>query len=357
MAAGDFSPSALLAVKLKAEQMWTDGQWAAELTPQAESAIAVLENQTARITPLETTDKDLSVIVNWLNTCAIVAEDCESNCDITEPEMETSQETYALDICKKTGFSVDVEKLRTNAYNFDEIVPKGLAACVKTLDEFWAKTILAKLQSFAGINVDPSPMTFNVPTLTTNTGAIGGTTALVPHLIQQSIKNNMRSSYLISDGTAGAMYVNWLNAQFNAGNAEGKGDTARANALKMYFDLFNFSAAGIGADLFLIGKGAVAFTARARNPDVPTLIGGSVQHTLFTVKSNALAGVKYDVLYTITCNTVGGKSHYLHTWRVETNGGVFLNPAGCPVTIDAVEYEPTGVLAYELGDGAGAPAP
>src|SRR5688572_19409416 len=166
MAAGDFSPSALLSIKLKAEQMWTDSRLAADFKANAATAVAVKQNSTATFRELENPEKENTVIVNFINPCAIVAEDCESDCDITAPELESAGKTYTLDLCKEVKFSVDAEKLRTNAYSVEEVAARGLAQAIKTLDEWWAQQNLVKLKAFAGINVSPEPGTYAAGTTT-----------------------------------------------------------------------------------------------------------------------------------------------------------------------------------------------
>ena len=75
MAAGNFTASELQLVTLKAAQFYKDNT--ALYMPEANSAIAVLENQTARFKEFEDVNKDKKVKVTWLDACGIVAEDCE----------------------------------------------------------------------------------------------------------------------------------------------------------------------------------------------------------------------------------------------------------------------------------------
>lgn len=347
MAAGDFSASALLDINLKAEAMWSNGAQAAMYQSHADSAKAVLENQTARFTELNDKDKDLKVKVTWLNPCGIVDEDCEGNCDISEPEIEAEAKEYEYDICRKTGFSVNRDTLRTSSYDAEEVRARGMAMSIKKLDEFWAKQVLLKAKAFAGINVAPSPWTFNGTTMDTEVPTASYDLTMIPYLMKQAMLNQLSSPYYIEKGD---LYVPYLNAKFNAGNAEGKGDQARINALNMYFDMWNFAAAGITEDLFAIDASAIAMKTHAKHPDSPMLIGGSVQHTIYTVNSQMLPGVKYDVFYTLACQeqVISGKTRtqYVDTWRLETNGLIALNPEACEVTVSGTTYRPNGVLSY-----------
>lgn len=358
MANGVFTASELLQVRLKAEQMWTDSQYAASLAPEAEAAKAVLQHQTARFQVLDNVDKDQKIRVTFIDACGVEAADCVDTCDIVGDELSTGSKEYEPNICKEAAFSVDVTKLRTNDYGQEEIVARGLAAAVKALDEFWAQKVLAKTKTFAGVNVAPAPFTYDNTEKTTKFPAVPegrSKLQLLANFIQQAKLNRIASPYIIDNGT---FFVDMMNAAFDSGNAEGKGYAARLTALgnMLHDDQFNFAAAGLTDSLFMIGAGAIAFKTVNKHPDTPTLIGGNVQETLYTVPSNALPGVKYDVTYTINCVITGSKKHNVHVWQLRTNGLIELNPEGCPVTAQVdgspTVVTPTGVLSYTETAGA-----
>lgn len=345
MAAGDFTNSELLETRLKAEQYWKNAQNSATYAPQAAAAQAVLANQTMHFSEFEDENKDRKVRVTWIDACGVEVDDCVSNCDITAPELESKSKLYVPDICKQVGFSVDVTKLRTNEYTSDEVIMKGFASRIKALDEFWARQILVKLAGYAGINVAPAPYTFDVANMTTNIPATQYNLKMLANLLQQAALNRMPDNYIIENG---ALWVEMLNANFDAGNFDGKGDAARLSALQKLLtnDQFNFAAAGLTEDLFLIGKGAVAFQTLNKVKKEVVDIGGKVGIKTFQTPSIALPGVSYDTHYTVTCQTINNQAHYFHTWRFETHGIVALNPEGCPVTVGGNVYTPTGVLSY-----------
>jgi hypothetical protein len=345
MAAGTFSPSALLNIQLKAESMWSEGQFSTDLVAESEAAQAVLRNQTARLTELTNPEKENTAVVTWIKTCDIVDEACETNCDLDEPELETVNKSYELDMCRKSGFSVDAFKLRTNTYEVEELAARGLAAALKELDEWWAKQALLKLKTFQGVNVKASPHTWDAANLRTSVAGASYNRTLVPYLMQTAIMNRMKNSYFISNEE---LWYDWQNALFDAGNLDGKGAMARIAALgdNLTFDLFNFTAAGLAEDLYMVDRNAVAFITKAINPETPTEFGGGIQQTRYRVASPTLPGISYDVYYKLNCKTVSGVEHIYHTWRIETRGGIFLNPERCTVTVSSVDYEPTGVLAF-----------
>ena len=364
MAAGDFSASLLSVIKVKAEKMWTDGMQAADYAPNADAAVAVIQNQTARFGELNRRDKDNSIDVTWIKTCGRTTADLAGNCNLEEDELETAKKNYQFDIGQKTGFSVDREKLRTNMYEYMEEVAAGLANSVKLLDEYWAQKVLTKVKTFASTNLAPKPFTFDATknaTIVPN-AMYGNVTSPVSGFRlpsawhKMAIQNKMNAPYFIDNGR---IYIDLLDAMLQADGANGadKGAGRRAKKLNITSDLFNFGAAGIAnVSTFMINKNAVAFKTYNRHADKPLFIGGKVGQTHYTIKSIALAGVKYDVIHEVKCKEVGGVTHFYDTWRLITRGGVWLNPESCPVTIasgsnpPAGTHTPSGVLSFVSDD-------
>lgn len=345
MAAGDFSASALIQIKLKAEQMWTDSRLAADKKANAAAAVAVKTNSTARFQILTDPDKENTAKVTFVNPCAVTADDCTSDCDIDGNELETGGKEYALDLCKESKFSVNAETLRTNTYSVEEVAAEGLAAAIKELDEWWAQQVLVKLKAFSGINVSAAPYTYAAGTTTIPNASYN--LSAITEIMYDAILNKMSSNaYYVNNGD---LWTAWTNAVLNAGNAEGKGDAEKIKQLRMYFDLFNFGPAGITESIFAVSPSAIAFVTKTRHSDTPQVVAGSVQQTRYTVPSSVIPGVKYDVFYGLKCKTVNGNENLYHSWKVKTRGGIFLNPEGCPVVVGGNTYTPTGVLSYTHG--------
>lgn len=345
MASGDFSKSQLLAIRNKAEAMWKDSRLEAEFKPYSDTAKAVLENQTARFPELANRDKDRTAVVTFINACGIEAKDCEPNCDLGGDELESGSKEFEIDLCKMTEFSIDAEKSRTNEYEVQEIAARGLAMATKALDEWWSRQTILKLKSFAGVNVAPAPFTYDPVDKSTDVPAENFNLGIVANLIQQAYLNKMGNPYFINNGS---LWLEWFNKQLDA--ADTKANAARLALLRMYFDQMNFAQAGVAEDLFMVSPGAIAMMTKNRNPDVPNVVGGKIQQTRYTIPSISLPGVKYDAYYSLECKVIGGKSHDFHSWRFETNGGIWLNPEGCPITLNVggqpTVMTPTGVLSY-----------
>lgn len=345
MDAGIFTAAELIAVRLKAEQAWANSQYASSLKPKAAAAQAVIANQTATFEVLNNRDKDLSVDILFIDACGDEAVDCEATCSIDAPELAANKITVAPNICKEAKFKIDVTKLRKSEYTESELILNGYAKLTKSLDEFWAQQILAKLKLFAGVNVAPAPFTYDAVGKTTEVPAADYNLKILGNWLQQAELNSIENPYFIDNGH---LFLDLMNARFDAGNLDGKGLAARMQELEsmLTIDQYNFAKAGLTEDTFLIGAGAVAFKTVNKHPDIPMNVGGKVGRVLSTINSNLLTGVKYDLTYETTCEVVGGEEHYFHTWRARTHGLVELNPKGCPVTIGGTTVEPTGVLSY-----------
>lgn len=355
MAQGDFSPAKLLDIQLKAEAMWQGAQ-ALQNPVNAESAKAVLDNQTAQFSEFDDyTTKNKKVVVTWLKTCDMEDEECVSNCTIEGDEIEAASKAYEPNICRQVSFSVDATEGRNDSYETDMKIATAMSKAITKLDEFWAKQVLASIDLFAGDNAFPAPYTYSSAQKSTYIPEAEYNLNMYAHLILQAQRNLLGNAYYIDNGDLMA-YI--LNAQLSAGNADGKGDQARAQALNMYHDLFSFGKAGVSDTLFAISPDAVAMKTVNYNPATTQVLGGSVQQTIYRVNSRAFGSrVQYDVYYQLSCKTVNGKAHYIHSFRVETNGFVALNPEGCPITVGGTTIQGTGILGYTKGTAPVTPEP
>lgn len=341
MAEGDFSATALSRITLRAQQMWTTNTTQA---PEANvvTVRTVMENQTATLTELEDRTKDKSVRITWVDACALAVRDCTPDCEITGPTAGTLFKDYDLDLCQEVSFSVDEFTFRTQSGQMEDVVAPLLNNAIAALDGWYNTQTLLRLKTFAGVNAVPAPYTYAAGTTTIPSAAYNRT--IIANLIFQAMRNKFNNPYFINNGD---LYVDFLNAQFDAGNAAGAGDKARIDALRrMVYDLDGFYTAGLTESIFVVNPAAVAVATKVRNPVAPRKL---VDVTEYTVPSRSLPGVTYDAFYQIKCQVIGGESHYLHSWKLKTRGGIFLNPAGCPVSIGGATYTPTGVLSYTRG--------
>lgn len=363
--AGDFSKTRIQKIQLKAEKMYKDAAAFSDLEPQADAAVIVASRQTAKFQELDKDGKKNKVAVSWIKTCDIVVQDCTTDCELTGPELDTDAKEYEYDLCKEVGFSVDATKTETDIYNEDELIARGLNAARKALDEWYAQMMLIKIKSFAGINQYPQPFTYD-PAINATVvpdamyGDPMGTTSgfRLPTIFdKQMMLNNMKNVYYIDNGR---LYLDYQNSLLVKTGSDGASIAtgARAAKLDVNFDMVNFNRAGItDATTFAIAKSAIAFRTKTKWNPTPQVLPGKVQQTVWTIPSLVIPGVSYDVYYQFTCEVIGGETHYKHTYKVKTRGGIWLNPEACPVTVGGQSYKPTGIITYvsdaEIEDNTG----
>lgn len=334
MSQGNFTCGDLLEVQAISDNIWADNRTKIDYVAEAEVARRVLENQTATFTEL-TGDKDRDVSVKWLNACAITVQDCTDDCTISGPELEGACQNYRLERCKESPFSVNLLlEQRTSLYENKEKIAKGLMKAKKALDEYIARVVVQEIDSFAGVNAHTS--NFTVSGTDTLIPSSAWTSGLAAYWMLVKMKNKFNAPWLLSGEN---LFMSNMNAMWNSGNADGKGDAARAGVLPIYFDVFNVDTT-LTPDkkTFMIEKGAVALISKAQfgayTAASPLDLG---KHGLrWSEPSMNLPGIVYDVIYDTTC----ANSEITGAWKVKAfKFDTFLNPTGCTTTN-------TGVLSF-----------
>lgn len=344
--AGDFTKSQHLNFLLKAEEIWKEGKFSDNLKAHADSLIKQLQNQTAKFQELDNKDKDNSVDVTWLKMCGETTSDFvdDERCEVNGNELETDSKTYAYDRGQKWGFSINEEKIRTGTYEVAEQVAYGLMEGDKLLSEWWNKQLLLFYKASAGDNIAvikdiDDIFSWNSGTKTAEVGAGNYNVGIIASLIQQMIINQVNTGWYVNDGT---LFQSWKNAGLDSGNLDGDGNDKRTKEIDLMFDMWNFAAAGLSENMFLVDRNAIALKTYTRYTDAPVVKGGKINQTRYRMKSNILPGVYWDVVYELKC--VDGED--IHTWELRTKGGIFLNPEPCPITINGTQYTPNGVWMF-----------
>jgi hypothetical protein len=334
--AGVLYPSDLVAIQIKAEDIWANDPRMADYIPNAKSAQVILETQTAQFQALKDPNKDRTVQVAWLDQCDAEAEDCDGQCDIDGTIASTSTQNYDLTTCKKVGFKVPERLLRTNMFGMEDFVARQHLKMLKTLDEYWAVQVVSTIDANKGVNAYTGMYTVN-----------GDTTEIPPsawtpnlfgyfELVKQL--NKITGAFLL---TGQNLFLQDWQVKMNQANGEGKGAANMINTLRTEFDLFNLTSAGVGSSSFLVHPNALALITKSENIDFtaanPKMYQGKdIHQARYHVPSNTLQGVFYDVRYGLVCE---GDEIY-HVWQYQTIGDVLVNPAGC-------DTNRTGILGFD----------
>lgn len=339
-----FTNSQLAKVQLKGEEIMADGQIADQYIANAEAARAILENQTIEVKPLsDDPKKDKDVEVTFIDTCGIEDQECPADvCNFTSPELATKKVPFLLNLCRASFFSVDETDVAKSIYGKDDAVAKGQLTALNKLDEYVSRQALIALNANAGTNLYPLPYSYDPATKSTDIPEADYNRKIVPYFEKMAMMHKIPQPYYIDNGQ---LWIDWRNAQLDAGNADGRGDKARVDAIKLYFDMFGFAAAGITPDdTFLVGKHAVGIAHRTFNENyvdnAVTLNLKNGNQTRYKVTSNNLVAsggksIEYDAYYQIECS---GK-RVKHSWMFVYTGGIFVAPEGCTEGV-------TGIMSF-----------
>lgn len=267
-----------------------------------------------------------SLTVQWGIDTGDVA-DCTDDCTLEGTEGDGAEVVINAPLCKEITFSVSEESIRRQGmYDSPEAVLRAtqaeltrlLAVKAAKLDTWVnAQTVIRlkalhdapKAGTFAGVGVLTSGV-IDVPTANYNRKIVG-------ELIRMARLNQMGSPYMV-DG--GRLFVDWINAQFDGANDNGRGDAARIAFFREYFDLEGFMDAAITEDTFLIKPGAVGLFYKSFLPSTPRETAAGQIWTNF--RSNNLTDMLYDAVFEEACTMVGSHPVTVHTGKLKAHIGV-----------------------------------
>lgn len=328
---GSFDETILLNQRVMADELMFDDRIKQQVTPQYEILNAIRAAQTAIVETPVTRRKDADVEVIWENFCDITAAECATDCDFTGNKSSTNAQTYSPSFCKEVKITMDERDFIDN--EFDINIAKALLKADKELTEAFAQYAVAQLEAFKGVNM-----------LTTGKGTVSGTDtfilpaywtpAIAAYFSRVSIMNRFTNPIFLSGSL---LWEQFMVAQANAANADGKGDWALWAGMQPYFDMFNVDSVN-DPDLkaYLISMGSVAMVNKFYNPAVPERL---MDYTRYTMPSRFMSGMTYDVFYDNECTT---NRFAIHNYVIRFKGDIYLNPEGC-------EANNTGVLAFTCG--------
>jgi hypothetical protein len=331
MAAGDFSATTLVKVTQKADSMWADSQLAADYVSNAETLKAVISEQTARLTMVEDPEKDYDVRLDWMNACDETTDAGSNDCTIGGAELESGSKSYKITGVRHYGFNVKEKLFRGNSLDMDEAIAKGFLKADKVLSEYIAKAGVSFIEANEGTNTYDGQGYWTINGTETDVAAANLTVGIMPHLLLAGQLNKMTNPFILS-GTN--LYIaNW-NALIDQPNGEGKGNAARVNTIRKYFDVFNIDVTNSPAfKTYLIDRGALAFASKAYYGATPTVYKTQDR---WSIASRNVPGLRYDVVYTNEC----ASNEIVHKFSVYARYNYFLNPTGCTATR-------TGILTFK----------
>jgi hypothetical protein len=337
MSAGQFTCSQLVDVQVKAEQIWADNASKKDYIANVETIKAVISEQTAQLKPELATEKDNQVKIAWIKDCDDSSAPCTDECSVGGNEVEVACDTHTLTLCRKVGFTVKEKALRNNMFNPEEFIAKAMMRKKKTLDEWLTTQVVTYINANVGVNQ-----------YTGSKGTVSGFNTYIPasywnaglfsYFALVSKKNKFSDSFLLSGDN---LYEAEWNAAYNKSNPDGQSDAAKFGSMRKYFDVFNIDTL-LDPDkkTFLIDRGALAFVSKTYYTPQPRDYGANVG-IKYSVPSENIEGVSYDVTYKIRCLS----DEIYHDYSLQTKAGIFINPKGC-------NLNNTGIISFTCGTGS-----
>jgi hypothetical protein len=326
---------------VKQELMWADSQRKADYQANAVAANALIENTTARLEILsDVSDKKTrKAKIYWNDVCGVTPGTTAPNfCTITGTAPNSAAKEFEITKYATSSFELDEALYVNNQLKLDEVFADTMLKHLKALDEKIAQVSVSSLDAFVQANA--------------NTGGIGCTDetgdwvetfinpsywspSIMSYFAKTAILNKFSNPFLL-DGSN--LFDHYTLAQVNSANADGKGAANMFSLMKMYSDLFNVEAVSAGST-YMINRGTVAFASKAWwtgvSQNAPVVDSEGRQK--FSIKSNNIQGLEYDVYITSTCSGRFEKHNVLIVAEYD-----ILN--GAPACDDA-----TGVLKFTCG--------
>ena len=339
---GVFSETQLQLLRAKADEIMFDDRIKQQYMPQIGIIDGLRAVNTAQVNPklsqIKTSDgrtKKYDVEVIWDNACGIEAEDC-TVCDNEGEKLSTNAQSYSLEFCQEVKFTVDEYDYVDNESDAMLAVAKGMLTADVKLVEAYAQYAVAVLTANRGVNQ-------------MGTGSkgvvVGSDTYILPaywdaklmaYFMRVSMLNRFTNPVLLSGSN---LFEEYLVVQKMIADANGKGDAAMLNALRIYFDLFNIDSVN-SPDLvtYLVSQGATAMANRVYNPPTLETIGAAkrwVKNSMF------IPEFKFDMYYDAECSN----DLVQHNFKTKLTADLFVNPEGC-------EVNNTGILTFLCGESA-----
>lgn len=352
--------TALQGLNLTSLQAWEPNQrqidqWAVN----TETLDALLNRQNALgnmvIDPLINPNKKNEVRIWWNDFCGREATDCtnDNGCGpLTANPSKVDFKDYEITGCIKDGFSINEETFTGSFMSIEQNFIDNQNKVISNLLNKLNQKAIVFLEANAGLNKGGQFVESGGKYIIPNpTGPSSST--IYTKIIRDGIVSRLNNPFILDYGNFWEMN---MNAQFEQGNGEGKGNAARSRYFNIVSDLFGGTQVpAVAGTSFLVAPYAFAFVNKSFFQKRTHPVNGHVEFTGSIPKwDDALGKYKWyinipgynivvDVLKSRQCIN-GNEDTYSHVFQYRLTYDFLLNPTGCPNGDgDAV----SGIIAYQ----------
>lgn len=326
---------------VKQELMWADSQRKADYQANAVAANALIENTTARLEILsDVSDKKTrKAKIYWNDVCPSAPGTSAPNfCTITGTAPNSAAKEFEITKYATSSFELDEALYVNNTLKIEEVFADTMLKHLKSLDEKIAQVSVSSLDAFVQANANQTGIGCSDATgdwVETYIKPQYWSPSVMAYFAKTAILNKFSNPFLL-DGAN--LFDHYTLAQVNSANADGKGAANMFSLMKMYSDLFNVEAVSAGST-YMVNRGTVAFASKAWFTGVSQTapIIDSDGRKKFSIKSNNIKGLEYDVYITSDCSGRFEKHNVLIVAEYDILNGA----AGC--------NDETGVLKFTCG--------
>lgn len=319
--AGVWSETLLQNVRVRLEAIALNDRVQQQFNPTLEAFKALDRVNTANVQVLKRGNKKATVEVEWINACSLTPE-ATTSCTFGTTELSSNVETYTLDQSYQVNFQVEEYDHYTNDFGFEEAIAKGLLKADKELSEKFLQTWIADINTTVGVNeFAGAPGT--VAGTTTSIAAADWDASLYAYFVQTGMINKFTNPVLLNGNN---LLRAFLNAQFNAGNADGKGAMAAFTTLPTFWDPINMTAVnGASEYSYLLSTGSWTWASAPKYAETMQVFD---DYRRYSVQSRFIPGLWLNVMIKEVCSDNLTK----YSFKVYADWMTAENPAGCSAT-------------------------
>ena len=334
--------TALTTALVKQELMWADSQKKQDYVANVVTANALIENTTAKLEIVSDVSdkKKRKAKITWNEVCGITPVTTTPDyCEISGTKPNSNTKEYDITKVVSSKFTIDESDYINNALLIPEVFADTLMKHMKALDEKISQVSVASIDSFVQANAFQGGIGCSDETgnwVETFINPALWSPSIMGYFKKAAILNKFDSPFLL-DGSN--LFDHYVNALANAGNANGAGAKTFFDMVKFYSDLFNVDAVA-SKSTYLINRGTTAFVSKAwwTGVNQTNPIIDSDGRKKFSIKSNNIQGLEYDVYITSECSSQFER----HNVLIVAEYDIFNGAPACD--------ESTGVIKFTCGD-------
>lgn len=320
------TPANLSAINLLTEQAWSDNQANVIATTTEDNTLeALVAHQRSlsqnAIQYLRDPNKDYDVNILWYNFCAGLAVDCDQDpCDVIEGVgNDILSQSLAIAQCAEDSFEVSESLFAGTSLDLQAYIVQRQNFAIKNILEYINQKGIAFLAASADTAIEIPESAFD--------------TSVIAQMMLDAQKKSISNPFMIDGGN---LFLPFTNAQFNAQNAEGRGQAEMARQYDLTYDIPGFAKASMSDTTFLITPQSYAFLNKNYLQNRTPVYDGTMDKLKYSIPVPGY-NMSIDVWHQRVCED-GTKDRFKHVFLYKAHFDFVLNPYCAGKSTGILEY-------------------